>query len=151
MGRPKSRNPKSAHIGVATTPEKKRRFQQLGLVGDEVIDVVLYHLEKPNQELRIKKIFLENQLKQIDEEIKNLEYSKLHLQSEIDELSSLIEDKGATIPVESAIRNILQRYNSQIVYGISDWLIHNREFVKSQAFLCGVPFEELEMKVFEES
>lgn len=145
MGRPRSSNPKNKHIGIVTTEEKWRRFKALNLVGDRAIDVLLYYLEKDNRKVQMDKIYLVDSIKRIDKEIKELEYEKLKLETELEEVNKKIgiSEAGMTSDVERAVRNILQRFNNQSVYNISEFLDENITLVESQAYLCGIRADKL--------
>lgn len=153
MGRPKSNNPKNRHIGIVTTEEKFRRFKALNLVGDRAIDVLLYHLEKPNKKLEIDKALTVQAIKDIDALIKDLEYEKLKLQTELEEINKEIgfAESGLNNDVERAVGVILQRYEMQKdVYNILDFLDMNEELLKAQAYLCGLSADKLGDIVFNE-
>ena len=151
MGRPKSANPKNRHIGIVTTEEKYRRFKRLNLVGDRAIDVLLYYLEKDNQKLQLEKILLVENIKKIDKEIKELEYKRLEFETELEEVNKRLGfvEAGMTNDVEKAVGNILQRYNSQSVYNIKEFLEDNKKLLESQAYLCGLSKGRLYQIVYE--
>ena len=151
MGRPKSANPKNRHIGIVTTEDKFRRFKRLNLVGDRAIDVLLYYLEKDNQKLQLEKILLVENIKKIDKEIKELEYKRLEFETELEEVNKKIgfAEAGITNDVESAVGTILQRYNSQSVYTIQEFLNDNKKLLENQAYLCGLSIGELYQIVYE--
>ena len=151
MGRPKSANPKNKHIGIVTTEDKYRRFKRLNLVGDRAIDVLLYYLEKDNQKVQLEKILLVENIKKIDKEIKELEYKRLEFETELEEVNKKIgiSEAGMTSDVESAVGTILQRYNSQSVYTIQEFLNDNKKLLENQAYLCGLSIGELYQIVYE--
>ena len=151
MGRPKSANPKNRHIGIVTTEEKYRRFKRLNLVGDRAIDVLLYYLEKDNQKLQLEKVLLVENIKKIDKEIKELEYKRLEFETELEEVNKRIGfvEAGMTNDVEKAVGNILQRYNSQSVYNIKEFLEFNKNLLENQAYLCGLSKGRLYQIVFD--
>ena len=151
MGRPKSANPKNKHIGIVTTEDKYRRFKRLNLVGDRAIDVLLYYLEKDNQKVQLEKILLVENIKKIDKEIKELEYKRLEFETELEEVNKKIgiSEAGITNDVESAVGTILQRYNSQSVYTIQEFLNDNKKLLENQAYLCGLSIGELYQIVYE--
>ena len=151
MGRPKSANPKNKHIGIVTTEDKYRRFKRLNLVGDRAIDVLLYYLEKDGQKLQLEKILIVENIKKIDKEIKELEYKRLEFETELEEVNKKIgiSEAGITNDVESAVGTILQRYNSQSVYTIQEFLNDNKKLLENQAYLCGLSIGELYQIVYE--
>ena len=151
MGRPKSANPKNKHIGIVTTEDKYRRFKRLNLVGDRAIDVLLYYLEKDNQKVQLEKILLVENIKKIDKEIKELEYKRLEFETELEEVNKKIgiSEAGITNDVESAVGTILQRYNSQSIYTIQEFLNDNKKLLENQAYLCGLSIGELYQIVYE--
>lgn len=151
MGRPKSANPKNKHIGIVTTEEKYRRFKRLNLVGDRAIDVLLYYLEKDNQKSQLEKILLVENIKKIDKEIKELEYKRLEFETELEEVNKRIgiSEAGMTNDVERAVGTILQRYDSQSVYTIQEFLSDNKKLLENQAYLCGLSVGELYQIVYE--
>lgn len=151
MGRPKSNNPKNKHIGIVTTEDKYRRFKALNLVGDRAIDVLLYYLEKEGQKIQLEKILLVENIKKIDKQIKELEYKRLEFETELEEVNKRIgiSEAGMTNDVERAVGTILQRYNSQSVYTIQEFLNDNKKLLENQAYLCGLSIGELYQIVYE--
>lgn len=146
MGRPRSNNPKNKYIGIVTTEEKFRRFKALNLVGDRAIDVLLYHLEKPNKKLEIDKALTVQAIKDIDALINDLEYEKLKLQTELEEINKQIgfTEAGLNVDVEKAIKVILQRYEREKdVYNILEFLNNNETLLENQAYLCGISADKL--------
>lgn len=150
MGRPKSANPKNKHIGIVTTEEKYRRFKRLNLVGDRAIDVLLYYLEKEGQKIQLEKIMIVDNIKKIDKEIKELEYQKLALETELEEVNKKIGfvEAGMTSDVEKAVGTILQRYN-QSIHNIKEFLEFNNNLLETQACLCGLSKGRLYQIVFD--
>ncbi len=150
MGRPKSANPKNKHIGIVTTEDKFRRFKSLGLVGDKAIDVLLYYLEKDNKKVQLEKIFLVNQIKDIDKQIKELEYKRLELETELEEVNKHIgfAEAGMTYDVERAVGTVLQKFHRQSVYNIVEFLEFNEKLLENQAYLCGISADKLWELVF---
>ena len=153
MGRPKSANPKTKYIGIVTTPEKFDRFKALGLVGDQVIDVLLYHLENDKTKLHIQKMQLINNIKIIDAEIEQLEFQKLNLETQLEEINQDIginEQDGLRRDVSKAVATCLQRYdNVREIYPIRDFLDMNKEFIANQAYLVNLTVEELTKLIME--
>jgi len=90
MGRPKKQNPKNKHIGIVTTEEKFRRFKALGLVGDEAIDVLLFHLENDKTSLNVKRMQTISNIKKIDKDIEELQYQKLKEETKLEGLNEEI-------------------------------------------------------------
>ena len=151
MGRPKSNNPKNKHIGIVTTADKYRRFKELNLVGDRASDVLLYYLENDNKRLQMSKIELVNRIKEIDIKIKDLEYERLQLETELEEVNKKIglAENGLSVDVEKAVNVILQRYDMQKdVYNIMEFLDNNETLLENQAYLCGISSDKLWELVF---
>ena len=140
MGRPRIANPKIKHIGIVTTEEKYRRFKALGLVGDEAIDVLLYHLEKGNMELNIKKSQSIRRIKSLRKEIEKLEYEILKEETILEQINSEIgiSDSGLGNDVEKSVKIVLQRFGKQKVYNLDEYLEENEKFVMDQAYLCNM-------------
>ena len=153
MGRPKSSNPKTKYIGIVTTPEKFDRFKALGLVGDQVIDVLLYHLENDNTKLNVQKMQLINNIKKIDAEIEQLEYEKINLETKLEEINQSIgvnEQDGLRKDISRAVNKCLQRYdNVREIYTINDFIKYNKDFIANQAYLANIPMEELKELLLE--
>ena len=150
MGRYKSPNPKNRHIGIVTTEEKYRRFKALNLVGDKAIDVLLYYLEKDSRRLQIDKSLTVTNIKEIDKQIKELEYEKLKLETELEEINKKIgfNEKGISHDVERAVSIILHKWETQSILNIWDFLEMNEELLKTQAYLCGISEDKLWELVF---
>ena len=153
MGRPKSANPKTKYIGIVTTPEKFDRFKALGLVGDQVIDVLLYHLENDNTKLNVQKMQLINNIKQIDADIEQLEYEKINLETKLEEINQSIgvnKEDGLRRDISRAVNACLQRYEKyRGIYYIEDFIEFNEEFIANQAYLANIPMEELKELILE--
>lgn len=146
MARPRKQNPKNKHIGIVTTEEKFRRFKALGLVGDEVIDVILYHLESENMKLNIQKSQAINHIKNMRKQIEDLEYEILKEETKIEQINEKIglnKDTGLRRDVDNAVKTIIQRFNSQSIYTIDEFLDfkENKVLIESQAYLCSYDVE----------
>lgn len=146
MARPRKQNPKNKHIGIVTTEEKFRRFKALGLVGDEVIDVLLYHLESDNMKLNIQKSQAINHIKNMRKQIEDLEYEILKEETKIEQINEKIglnKDTGLRRDVDNAVKKIIQRFNSQSIYTIDEFLDfkENKVLIESQAYLCSYDVE----------
>lgn len=145
MGRPKIQNPKNKHIGIVTTEEKYRRFKALGLIGDEAIDVLLFHLEKGDMELNVKKSQSIKNIKSMKKQIENLEFEILKEETRIEEINQKIgvnATNGLRKDIDKAINNVMQRYNNQCIFNIYEFVEDNKEFIKAQAYLCNITVEE---------
>lgn len=146
MARPRKQNPKNKHIGIVTTEEKFRRFKALGLVGDEAIDVILYHLESENMKLNIQKSQAINHIKNMRKQIEDLEYEILKEETKIEQINEKIglnKDTGLRRDVDNAVKTIIQRFNSQSIYTIDEFLDfkENKVLIESQAYLCSYDVE----------
>lgn len=146
MARPRKQNPKNKHIGIVTTEEKFRRFKALGLVGDEVIDVLLYHLESENMKLNIQKSQAINNIKNMRKSIEDLEYEILKEETKIEQINEKIglnKDTGLRRDVDNAVKKIIQRFNSQSIYTIDEFLDfkENKVLIETQAYLCSYDVE----------
>ncbi len=146
MARPRKQNPKNKHIGIVTTEEKFRRFKALGLVGDEAIDVILYHLESENMKLNIQKSQAINNIKNMRKSIEDLEYEILKEETKIEQINEKIglnKDTGLRKDVDNAVKKIIQRFNSQSIYTIDEFLDfkENKVLIESQAYLCSYDVE----------
>ena len=147
MARPRIRNPKNKHIGIVTTEEKFRRFKALGLVGDEAIDVLLYHLESNNMNLNIQKSQAINNIKHMRKEIEDLEYEILKEETRIEQLNEKIglnKETGLNNDVDRAVKTVLQRFNSQEIFTIEEFLElkSNQHLIESQANICSYNVED---------
>lgn len=155
MGRPKSANPKNKHIGIVTTEEKFRRFKALGLIGDEAIDVLLYHLENDKLKQKIEKSQLIKRIKEINKEMEELEFEKLKLETQLEQINIKIgvnAKTGLDNNVNSALEKVLQRYeNYKEIYSLHDFVMFNEEYVRNQAFLANMDFEKFKELIYEVS
>ena len=153
MGRPKSNNPKTKYIGIVTTPEKFDRFKALGLVGDQVIDVLLYHLENDNTKLNVQKMQIINNIKKIDADIEQLEYEKINLETKLEEINQSIginAKDGLRNDISRAVNTCLQRYEKfRGIYYVEDFIDLNKEFIENQAYLANMTVEELKELILE--
>lgn len=152
MGRPKIANPKTKYIGIVTTPQKYARFKALNLIGDEAIDVLLYHLENDNTKTKIQKIQIISRIKKINSEIDNLEFEKLKLETKLEEVNEKIgiDDDGVGKDVSKAVHTCLQRYEKvKEIYPITDFIDMNRDFIENQAYLVNLTVDELKELIFD--
>ena len=147
MARPRKRNPKNKHIGIVTTEEKYRRFKALGLVGDEAIDALLYHLESDNMKLNIQKSQAINRIKNMRKTIEDLEYEILKEETKIEQLNEKIglnKNTGLTNDVDKAVKTVLQRFERQSIFTIDEFLElkNNQLLIETQAGLCNYKIED---------
>ena len=153
MGRPKKQNPKNRHIGIVTTEEKFRRFKALGLVGDEAIDVLLYHLENDKTGLNVKRMQTISNIKRIDKDIEELQYQKLKEETKLEELNEEIgvnKNNGLRNDVDQAVKTVLQRYNRvKDIYSIYDFFDMNEKLLEDQAYLSNISVDELKGLIHE--
>ena len=153
MGRPKKQNPKNRHIGIVTTEEKFRRFKALGLVGDEAIDVLLYHLENDKTSLNVKRMQTISNIKKIDKDIEELQYQKLKEETKLEGLNEEIginKNNGLRNDVDQAVKTVLQRYNRvKEIYTIYDFFDMNEKLLEDQAYLSNISVDELKGLIHE--
>ena len=153
MGRPKKQNPKNRHIGIVTTEEKFRRFKALGLVGDEAIDVLLYHLENDKTSLNVKRMQTISNIKKIDKDIEELQYQKLKEETKLEGLNEEIginNTNGLRNDVDQAVKTVLQRYNRvKEIYTIYDFFDMNEKLLEDQAYLSNISVDELKGLIHE--
>ena len=154
MARPRKANPKNKYIGIVTTEEKFRRYKSLGLVGDEAIDVLLYHLENDNMKLNIQKSQAINHIKKMRKQIEDLEYEILKEETKIEQLNEnigLSKDTGLRTDIDKAVKTVLQRFNNQEIFTIDEFLElkKNQNLIESQAILCSKSVEEFKELVKE--
>lgn len=147
MGRPRKQNPKNKHIGIVTTEEKFHRFKALGLIGDEAIDVLLYHLENDKTSLNVTRMQTISNIKRIDKEIEELQYQKLKEETKLEELNEKIgvnKNNGLRKDVDQAVRNVLSRYNNvKEIYSVYEFFDMNQDFLEAQAYLVSISVDEL--------
>lgn len=147
MARPRKKNPKNKHIGIVTTEEKYRRFKALGLVGDEAIDALLYHLESDNMKLNIQKSQAINRIKSMRKTIEDLEYEILKEETKIEQLNEKIginSETGLSNDVDKAVNVVIQRFKRQHIFTIDEFLeLKNNQFlIESQALLCSYDIDD---------
>lgn len=151
MGRPRKQNPKNKYIGIATTEEKFRRFKALGLIGDEAIDVLLFHLENDKLRQNIEKSELIRRIKAINKEIEDLEFEKLKLETKLEDLNieiGVVKTSGLNRNVDSALKTVMQRFNESF-YPIEDFIKLNEDFIDNQAFLANIDVEDFKKMIIE--
>ena len=75
----------------------------------------------------------------------------MEFETELEEVNKRIGfvEAGMTNDVEKAVGNILQRYNSQSVYNIKEFLEFNKNLLENQAYLCGLSKGRLYQIVFD--
>ena len=147
MARPRKKNPKNKHIGIVTTEEKYRRFKALGLVGDEAIDALLYHLESDNMKLNIQKSQAINRIKSMRKTIEDLEQEILKEETKIEQLNEKIginSETGLSNDVDKAVNVVIQRFKRQHIFTIDEFLeLKNNQFlIESQALLCSYDIDD---------
>ena len=152
MGRPKSQNPKTKHIGIVTTPEKFLRFKALGLIGDEAIDALLYHMENKTTKLNVQRMQIISKIKSINEEIEHLEYERLKMETQLEEINQSIgiADNGLRRDINKAVEKVIQRYeNVSEIYTITEFMEMNTDFIEVQSFLANITADELKQIILE--
>lgn len=152
MGRPPVRNPKNKHIGIVTTDEKFRRFKSLGLVGDEAIDVLLYYLENDKTKLNVQRQKIISNIKMIQKKIEDLEFERLKEETKLEEINLQIgvdKDTGLRKDVSKSIRVVMQRFQSQSIFTIEEFVEDNEDFIATQAYLCNTEVEEFKKLIYE--
>lgn len=153
MGRPRKQNPKTKHIGIATTEEKFNRYKALGLVGDQAVDILLYHLENDNTNLNVTRMQTISNIKRIGKEIEELEFQKLKEETKLEELNEQIgvnKASGLRKDVDRAVKTVLQRYNKvKEIYSIDEFFEMNENLLEDQAYIGSITVDELKEYVYE--
>lgn len=152
MGRPPVQNPKNRHIGIVTTDEKFQRFKKLGLVGDEVIDVLLYYLENDKTKLNVQKQQIISNIKNIQKEIENLEFERLKEETRLEEINQEIgvnKDNGLRNDVDKALKRVFRRFENQSIFNIYEFVEDNKTLIENQAYLCNTDVEEFKKLIYE--
>ena len=153
MGRPKTANPKKEFIGTKTTKDYKVRFDKVcerkNLKGDDWLVLFLGVFENDNDDIKSQRILQKMRIREINKSIRELENEKISCENILEELPEVtIEERS---DIDKALSTILQRFNMQSVYTISEWVDENRPFIENQAYVHGVNYEELEQLVLDNS
>ena len=154
MGRPRTANPKKEFIGTKTTKDYKVRFDKVcerkNLKGDDWVVLFLGVFEKDTDDVRSQRILQKMRIREINNQIRELENEKISCENILEELSD-IEIVDESNDMDKAVTTILQRFNSQSIYTLKEWVNENKAFIENQAYIHGVDYDELEQKVFDES
>ena len=154
MGRPRTANPKKEFIGTKTTKDYKVRFDKVcerkNLKGDDWLVLFLGVFEKDTDDVRSQRILQKMRIREINNQIRELENEKISCENILEELSD-IEIVEESNDMDKAVTTILQRFNSQSIYTLKEWVNENKAFIENQAYIHGVDYDELEQKVFDES
>lgn len=149
MARPLISNPKNKHIRTRTTEDLYSRFMRVcerkGLTGDDWIILFLGTFENDNDNVKSQIALEKMKLRNIRKQMRELENQKISSETIIEELNN--ESVGSH-DVETAVENILQRFNRQTVYNIHQFLEENHALLENQALLAGISEDELYMMVF---
>ena len=157
MARPRTANPKKEFIGTKTTNDLKVRFDKVcerkNLKGDDWLVLFLGVFEIENivdnnlKEINVYREKIINKFKKfIIDNLSNKYYIKfLFYGSYSTGLSIESSD------IDKALSTVLQRFNMQSVYTISEWVDENRPFIENQAYVHGVNYEELEQLILDNS
>lgn len=154
MGRPRTVNPKKEFIGTKTTREYKLRFDKVcerkHLKGDDWLILFLGVFENDNDNVKSQKVLQKMRIKEINKSIRELENEKISCENILEELVEvdIVEESSE---LDKAVTTILQRFNSQSIYTINEWVEYNKPFIENQAYIHGVNYDELEELVFEKS
>ena len=153
MGRPKTANPKKEFIGTKTTKDYKVRFDKVcerkNLKGDDWLVLFLGVFENDNDDIKSQRILQKMRIREINKSIRELENEKISCENILEELPEVtIEERS---DIDKALSTILQRFNMQSVYTISEWVDENRPFIENQAYVHGVNYEELEQLILDNS
>ena len=153
MGRPKTANPKKEFIGTKTTRDYKVRFDKVcerkNLKGDDWLVLFLGVFENDNDDIKSQRILQKMRIREINRSIRELENEKISCENILEELPEVTIEESSDI--DKALATILQRFNMQSVYTISEWVDENRPFIENQAYVHGVNYEELEQLILDNS
>ena len=153
MGRPKTANPKKEFIGTKTTRDYKVRFDKVcerkNLKGDDWLVLFLGVFENDNDDIKSERILQKMRIREINRSIRELENEKISCENILEELPEVTIEESSDI--DKALATILQRFNMQSVYTISEWVDENRPFIENQAYVHGVNYDELEQLILDNS
>ena len=153
MGRPRTANPKKEFIGTKTTNDLKVRFDKVcerkNLKGDDWLVLFLGVFENDNDNVKSQRTLQKMRIKEINRNIRELENEKISCENILEELPEVTIEESSDI--DKALATILQRFNMQSVYTISEWVDENRPFIENQAYVHGVNYEELEQLILDNS
>jgi len=153
MGRPRTANPKKEFIGTKTTTDYKIRFDKVcerkNLKGDDWLVLFLGVFENDNDDIKSQRTLQKMRIREINRSIRELENEKISCENILEELPEVtIEERS---DIDKALSIILQRFNMQSIYTISEWVDENRPFIENQAYVHGVNYEELEQLILDNS
>lgn len=153
MARPRTANPKKEFIGTKTTNDLKVRFDKVcerkNLKGDDWLVLFLGVFENDNDNVKSQRTLQKMRIKEINRNIRELENEKISCENILEELPQV--DVVESSDIDKALSNVLQRFNMQSVYTISEWVDENRPFIENQAYVHGVNYEELEQLILDNS
>lgn len=153
MGRPKTANPKKEFIGTKTTTDYKVRFDKVcerkNLKGDDWLVLFLGVFENDNDDIKSQRTLQKMRIREINRSIRELENEKISCENILEELPEVTIEESSDI--DKALATILQRFNMQSVYTISEWVDENRPFIENQAYVHGVNYDELEQLILDNS
>lgn len=153
MGRPRTANPKKEFIGTKTTNDLKVRFDKVcerkNLKGDDWLVLFLGVFENDNDNVKSQRTLQKMRIREINRSIRELENEKISCENILEELPEVTIEESSDI--DKALSTILQRFNMQSVYTISEWVDENRPFIENQAYVHGVNYEELEQLILDNS
>ena len=153
MARPRTANPKKEFIGTKTTNDLKVRFDKVcerkNLKGDDWLVLFLGVFENDNDNVKSQRTLQKMRIREINRSIRELENEKISCENILEELPEVTIEESSDI--DKALATILQRFNMQSVYTISEWVDENRPFIENQAYVHGVNYEELEQLILDNS
>lgn len=153
MARPRTANPKKEFIGTKTTNDLKVRFDKVcerkNLKGDDWLVLFLGVFENDNDNVKSQRTLQKMRIKEINRNIRELENEKISCENILEELPQV--DVVESSDIDKALATVLQRFNMQSVYTISEWVDENRPFIENQAYVHGVNYEELEQLILDNS
>lgn len=153
MARPRTANPKKEFIGTKTTNDLKVRFDKVcerkNLKGDDWLVLFLGVFENDNDNVKSQRTLQKMRIREINRNIRELENEKISCENILEELPQV--DVVESSDIDKALSTVLQRFNMQSVYTISEWVDENRPFIENQAYVHGVNYEELEQLILDNS
>lgn len=153
MARPRTANPKKEFIGTKTTNDLKVRFDKVcerkNLKGDDWLVLFLGVFENDNDNVKSQRTLQKMRIREINRSIRELENEKISCENILEELPEVTIEESSDI--DKALSTVLQRFNMQSVYTISEWVDENRPFIENQAYVHGVNYEELEQLILDNS
>ena len=151
MRRFKSSKPRTEVLSIKVSKETKRKYKELGLKGDTGIQFLIEKFGNSKKNLEIEKIEKINLIKDLKNEVKQLDAQIVEEEIELQKINEeigIVEIEGEQYSqdIMSAVQYIISLYESQS-WVLEDFFSMNENLLLTQSTLIGIDVEKLKQLI----